>query len=599
MTLTLARKVLILVAVPLMFELGLVAGLAYLVNQAEKEREREAHAMAVTIRLDSLLRLLLERQSSNALRHMTGSNVYQKAFKGTARSMESEFKELMTLCMSDPKERAAIQEIAIYTKQADDNINAARHAQDNDDQILAMKSWIKVRNAVKKVYGIIDVALAHETQVQEQQSAEQARTRKGIEMLLLFGAIGNVALAIGLSLQFNRDTTDRLNKLMQNTVRLASDQPLHPQLRGEDEMATLDRFFRDMAKSLAEARRKERAVVDNANDIICSIDETGKFTAVNPASQALWGYAPEQLIGKRLSTIVPAEEADRVMNTLTRIVENQSDVTFDNRVLKPDGTISEMSWSVHWSAEEKSLFCVVHDVTERKKLEQMKRDLIAMVSHDLKTPLTSIQMVHSLLAANAYGELNEDGHESLEIADENVSRLIKLVNELLDIERIESGELELATELTSLEPIVESSIDAIKAIAAKKNVTVEPEPDNADPQIVLDKDRIEQVLINLLSNAIKFSNTGQAVTVAVSDEGEQVEVSVIDRGRGVPDELKEKIFERFKQADAVADRKAGGTGLGLAICKAIVERHGGQIGVQSSPGEGSRFWFRLPKDGAS
>src|SRR5262249_52790921 len=160
-----------------------------------------------------------------------------------------------------------------------------------------------------------------------------------------------------------------------------------------------------MATALAESRRKERAVLDNALDIICSIDEMGRFSAVNPASQSVWGYTPDELIGKRLTSIVPNEEAQTLAARLSEIAQKKVNDAFECGVRKQDGTIAEMQGLVHPSADEKSLFCVAHDVSERKKLEQMKRDFIAMVSHDLKTPLSSIQMVHSLLAAGAYGTL--------------------------------------------------------------------------------------------------------------------------------------------------------------------------------------------------
>ena len=151
---------------------------------------------------------------------------------------------------------------------------------------------------------------------------------------------------------------------------------------------------------------------------------------------------------------MPEEDADRVSNIIAGIIGNQSQGNFESRFRKKDGTETEMLWSVHWSQAELSLFCVAHDVNERKETGTSRRYFVAMISHDLKTPLTSIQMFHSLLAADAFGKINEDGHESLEIADENVTRLLEMVKELLDVERIETGELELTIEQSDIRTIV-------------------------------------------------------------------------------------------------------------------------------------------------
>ncbi|MDZ4833982.1 MAG: ATP-binding protein [Candidatus Melainabacteria bacterium] len=594
MQLTLAKKVLILVAVPLVFELGVVSGVAYLFHQAEQERAREVHSIAVTKSLNRLLRLLLERSFTHTLKSVSGSDEFGKAFKGAAVDMKAEINELRKLCTDDPVEMASLNEIARIADEANLNLVEARNALEAEDRVETMRSWIKVRKGLNKLYKLCDETIAHQVWLQEREAEGQARTRKGIESLLFFAAVFNVALALVLSMLFNRDTTDRLKLLMQNTVRLASNEPLGPQLRGGDEMAVLDRFFRDMAQALEEARRKERAVVDNVLDVICSIDETGKFSAVNPASEALWSFAPDELIGKRISSIVPSEFANQVAAILAGIKENQSAHSFECPVRRHDGSTVEMLWTVHWSSEEREFFCVAHDISERKKLERLKRDFIAMVSHDLKTPLTSIQMVHSLLAANAFGELNEEGHESLDIADENVSRLIKLVNDLLDVERIESGELDLNRVPCPISSVVTSAVQGVLAIAEKDGIAINTSVLKPDLSVQIDRDRITQVLVNLIGNAIKFSQPGQTIEVGIKRLETEVVIEVKDSGRGIAADQLELIFERFKQTDAIEDRKKGGTGLGLAICKAIVERHHGRIGVDSEAGKGSLFWFRLP-----
>ncbi len=229
-----------------------------------------------------------------------------------------------------------------------------------------------------------------------------------------------------------------------------------------------------------------------------------------------------------------------------------------------------------------------------KEIDQMKRDFVAMVSHDLRTPLTAIQSVHALLETDVCGELNEDGHDYLDIAEENVSRLIALVNDLLDLEKMETARLDLKLEDISLNDVVRASMNSVRAVAAEKGIEISYDSDQ-NFYVMVDRDRIVQVLVNLLSNAVKFSPESSKVLVTAQLLGtDSVKVCVTDSGRGVPADKRRMIFERFKQVDRSDSTEKKGTGLGLAICKAIIECHGGKIGVDSEEGSGSTFWFTVP-----
>ena len=224
--------------------------------------------------------------------------------------------------------------------------------------------------------------------------------------------------------------------------------------------------------------------------------------------------------------------------------------------------------------------------------EAHKQELIAIVTHELRSPLTSIQGVLTLIATGAYGDLSQAGEEKLLLADRSISRLIDLINDLLDIERMKTGKLEIVPVPINISDVLKRSIDSMRSLAAQKQMTIEVQ--DCDVQVMGDRDRLVQVLINLLSNAIKFSPEKSAVVISTSEAARAVEVRVMDQGPGIPDKYKEAIFERFEQLEGEAKNKRG-TGLGLAICKAIVDQHGGSIGVASDDGNGSSFWFRIPK----
>ena len=224
--------------------------------------------------------------------------------------------------------------------------------------------------------------------------------------------------------------------------------------------------------------------------------------------------------------------------------------------------------------------------------EAHKQELIAIVTHELRSPLTSVQGVLTLIGTGTYGYLNEAGEEKLEVADRSITRLIDLINDLLDIEKMKTGKLEIVPVPISISDVLKRSTDSMRTLAAQKQITIEVQ--DCGVQVMGDRDRLVQVLINLISNAIKFSPEKSVIVVSSTETAGAVEVRVIDQGPGIPDKYKGAIFERFEQLENDTKDKRG-TGLGLAICKAIVEQHGGSIGVASDDGNGSSFWFRIPK----
>jgi signal transduction histidine kinase len=237
---------------------------------------------------------------------------------------------------------------------------------------------------------------------------------------------------------------------------------------------------------------------------------------------------------------------------------------------------------------------VFHDMADAlHEAQEVRKAFVAMVSHDLRSPLTAVSGYLELLEMGCMGDLTPAAQDGLTRARRNVQRLIRLINDLLDLEKMESGTIQLKLTDVSMKKVLDDSIEAVSVLAEGAKVTVEHE--YGDFQLTADADRVVQVLVNLLSNAIKFSPEGASVRVTLTtrDDG-FVEVRVADKGRGVPEKYRELIFERFKQVDESDHSAKGGTGLGLPICKAIVEQHGGSIGVDSSEGNGSEFWFTLP-----
>lgn len=593
MTLSLGKKALILVTVPLVFELGFVAGFAYLVNQVDKERAREAHARDVAGHLNVLLRLVMERSSSLIVSHFTSRETFRRRADLAKKRFYKEKEIITNLVAANPHEKEAWDKIYKLMDEGDRFFDHAKTMVDIGNKLAAGMEMVKVNRLMADVFQAIDHLVEEQEAETQETKRKQAEVRGQIEILIYAAVFLNILLAVYLAISFNRSTALRLKVVLDNTYKLASQQPLSAPLRGDDELAHLDRTFRKMADALASMRRKETAILTSAADIICSLDEERRFTQANPAASRQWGYDIDDLIGRRLDQLLDQEELQPSIEHVKNIIETKGHGAFTNRIVTGSGEERDCEWSVVWSNEEKSLMCVVHDITERKQIDQMKRDFVAMVSHDLRTPLTSIQMVHSLLAAGAYGELSDDGKESVEGAQDCCDRLITLVNDLLDLERMESGRMDLSLDSVLLSEIIKPSVNMIANAVKQKRIDLKLDT-TIDPIVTADKERMIQVLINLISNAVKFSPENSTLQISTEIDDSFAIIKVKDEGRGVPESMRASIFERFKQVKKSDSRDRKGSGLGLAISKAIVELHGGQIGVNSEEGKGSTFYFSLP-----
>ena len=233
------------------------------------------------------------------------------------------------------------------------------------------------------------------------------------------------------------------------------------------------------------------------------------------------------------------------------------------------------------------------DITARREVERLKDELISVVSHELRTPLTSIRGALGLVGSGRLGELNERGRKMIEIAVTDTDRLVRLINDMLDIERMQSGRIEMHKTSNDAADLVHRAVQTLQSLANKADVNIEA--DAVSAPVFCDTDRILQTLTNLLGNAIKFSPAGSSVRVTAQQYDGEVEFRVIDRGRGIPRDKIEKIFERFQQVDATDAREKGGAGLGLAISRSIVVQHGGRIWADSDGTNGSTFAFTLPR----
>lgn len=348
----------------------------------------------------------------------------------------------------------------------------------------------------------------------------------------------------------------------------------------------------------AAIRRSEERLRTTTNAVpvlIAYIDADERYRFNNQAYEDWLGVPYQTLEGQSLSEALGPEIYDRIQPYLHQALSGES-VTFEVEFLDSDRPYRWVSVSYQpdiQNGKVQGCFALTQDISDRKAAEQLKRDFVSVVSHELRTPLTSIHGALKLLTTGQLGHLKAQGQKLLDIALNNTERLTRLINDVLDLERIESGRIKLIKVRCQVAQLLQQAAQAMMPMAMEQGVQLQVLP--TDTHIYADPDHVAQTLTNLLSNAIKFSPRGETVVLKAIEQPRQILFKVIDHGRGIPEDKLETIFERFQQVDASDTRNHGGTGLGLAICREIVQYHRGRIWVTSVHGEGSTFCFTLPK----
>jgi PAS domain S-box-containing protein len=350
--------------------------------------------------------------------------------------------------------------------------------------------------------------------------------------------------------------------------------------------------------ALRESEERYRDLFENATDLIQSVRPDGTFAYVNRSWMQTLGYTSDDVARLHLMDVIHPECRPECEKLFRRVMAGESVDTIQTDFVTSRGERITVEGSVSCRFENgapSASRAILRDITERKQLDRLKDEFVSTVSHELRTPLTSIFGSLGLLVGGAAGPLPETIQRMLRIAYTNSERLIRLVNDILDMQKIESGRMEFHLEPLEIAPLVVESVEANRAYAARFKVAYQVEDEAHGAKARVDRDRLLQVLANLLSNAAKFTTPDTTVTVRVEASDAVVRVAVTDHGPGIPAEFRNRIFAKFAQADSSDSRQKGGTGLGLSIAKAIVERLGGEIGYESVVGEGMTFTFTLPR----
>jgi PAS domain S-box-containing protein len=516
---------------------------------------------------------------------------------------------------------------------------------------------------------------------------------------------------------FYKSVSSRLNHLSLRVRKLVSDSTLgirngsNGVHDSEDQFDYIEDNFRELAERLSQANTREQLISEYASTLILSLDDSGIILNTTGTSKKFWGYEPDQLVGSEVIQKI-AIDSRKVFIECSRTAKSKSmsHKPFEGKVLAASGKTIDTVWNFNWSESKQTMFCVAHDVsqrklneklvaeneqriraiirsvpvglavlssngkilflnekllsmfstsleqlgerpiteffakdtfavdlttenlnctvesrivrprladifvemsfrefnlvdqkavlctvldiTDRRKIEEAREQFINMITHDMRTPLSSVRGYFQLLEAKAYEGKAEAHKISAERASRNISEVIKLISDLLDIHKLKSDNFELNKTTSPIADTVDKAVSSIAELASAKDLEIRIQ--RTKVLVKFDTDLIGRVIVNILSNACKFAPSLSKIDISLRELNGFVQVSISDQGRGIALEMQEKIFESFGQASADDFKQGSSSGLGLAICKKIVEAHGGSIGVTSEPGKGSTFWFTLP-----
>jgi len=552
----------------------------YLVISSQSNRELTNRALDLENKLWGILAIVRVAESEQRGYLLTGDPKYLEVFHTTADSGLRAVAAAREAIVDNSAQQPALTEIEslVVRKFAELRETVRLHDAGDHAAALALVRTGEGRELTTKIRG---AAL----RMMEQQRYVTARVTSNSTSTNIWLLLVNLA---GLALIIVLATISVI------IMRRTAGKDLAESESRTSELRSIMNDRKDAEKHLALMEARYHGLLEAAPDTMVVVNHTGEIVLLNLQAEKEFGYRRDELLGQNINKIIPERVAERLIAKGPRAslpLEIGTERQLTGRRKDGGEFPIEIMLSPLESAER---ILVIRDISVRRQTERLKDEFVATVSHELRTPLTSISGSLGLLTGQWASKLPESAARLLKIAHTNSQRLARLLNDILDIEKLESGHVVFNLSKVPLRSLVEHAIEDNRGFATSYGVQVRLDAVSADVYVNADPDRLAQVITNLLSNAIKFSPADREVLVAVEKNADIVRLTVRDHGSGIPDDFKLHIFEKFAQADATNTRQKGGTGLGLSIVKQIIERLGGKVGFEDAAGGGTTFYVDLP-----
>ena len=583
-------KGLLLVAIPAIFELAFVAVLSNSLNEMEQARHQELHYRKMATEASKVTKAVFYATSVGA---DANSTIAWQHLDNCYKEWRESQDELEKLVSDDPRTKTEFKKLKVQSRKINafrKNLIERRRTGGDEGVSAGMAARLNYLPPVIALTVHLRRILNY-AEFRESEGPEIEVKRLQLQFVLIgVGLLVNVLTSLGIAAFFSLSISRRIFIMVDNTERLSSDEPLNGIMGGADEIADLDRSFHRVANALRDARKKERAIFDNSQDVLCILSPTGKFVSVNAAVEPRWGYAKKELIEKGLEEVVVADDLEK---TRAALLGDAAQTNFESRLKTSGGEIREVMWSASHNSDEKSAYCVVRDISSRKALERLRQEFLAMVSHDLRTPLTAVNGVAQLMQSGVFGPVNEQSGSCLQEIRKHVNALLELISDILDLEKLDAGKMELNKDKLSLETLLQD----IQKLCDSASITLRAPGLDALASVVLeaDKERLLQSIVNLIKY-LYFSG-GKEITVMVRQIAGRVEIRISDCGPVLAEEQRKRLFVRVKEP--VDEQKRVGAShyfhadLALPLAAKTIESHGGRLIVDEQNGQ-NVFLLEIP-----
>lgn len=588
-------------AIPLIFELSYIGIMFGLLANIDLAKQMRTESMQASYSVSRFMVRLLDSGATvvgTEVGMMNGGdqgmdsatqNQFNRDYWRGRMAIENSLHELVNYLASEPKYRSFAEGLDRQYFALDSNLKAGTRLFRGGDVFGSLKLRLKVISHMENMISMSRQFVDHQLASTFELERKEAQMKSAMQIVIVAFFFSSFLGAGLLAILINRTIARKLDRLSENVSRLAAHERLDPPLSGNDEFATLDSAFRNMFEAIGQAQSKERALVETALDMICTLSESGTVTDVNPACEKILGLEPKAMMGCGIQQFIVEQERQLALHNLQLSRDKKEAVSFEMSMLGIGQRQIETLWSVTWSVAKQSYFCVVHDITERKQAELLRQEITAMISHDLRTPITSIQVVLDLINAGAFGALPSEFIDEAKAAGMQSLEAMDLINDLLDIEKFEKADIHLFIRPYLLSDLIESAWRDIRPGAELKQM--ELKIDCRSLNVLVDRDQFVRVLRNLFRNSVTHGCEGSDILISAQEVDDTCRIWIEDSGPLLSDAQRDVMFDRFQGVTGVATPRSSGNGLSLSVCKALISAHGGGLGAGMA--DSGRFMFSL------
>ena len=582
----LKTKIALVIAIPLAIEVYFLFNLLGSLGEIKKERVAETMTMETLVAVNVLVNdtvacghVMLFRPKDDPL----------YARYSLLKQHQREFRRLL-----HKKTAPKTANIDAFVQAVEALIGASERCNINSaDDVFRFGLQNQIQDATWKITTSGEEVIRELSKLQEEQALKSNQSEAALRDTVIGFTIGAVILALLAVAYILREFGTAFNTLMRNTERVAKKEELLPPLKGAGELARLDALIDNLSAELEEARQQEKTLVENTAVLMCSISSDLIINDITPAVEKLLKFRQYEIRGESLLSFVEPGEKQQVTKTFERCRQSQESTTFECRIKTKAQKFIFSQWTIQWNERDENFFATVQDTSIRKEAEQLKAEVVAMVSHDLRSPLASLLVSFDMMDQGFAGEFNDEGKEIVGQTRGSIASLMSLINDLIDAEKFDSNSYVPHLEIVRIKGVLTDMLARDNEDAKSKQLKIELESEDLD--LRADEEKIVSVIKTFLGHAIKRSPEGAMITLSCLRKGSNqkskgmVEVRVEDFGIALKEEQCQQLFERFSTTSSAA------ASLRFVLCRAIIEAHDGEIGIESpTPKGATALWFRIP-----